>query len=65
MPEPNLPPLHVHVDENTENKYNLVDATVLRKQLPEMPQDTRDRLLTDFGLPKVHLQILVVSIILQ
>ncbi|XP_014221755.1 glutamyl-tRNA(Gln) amidotransferase subunit B, mitochondrial [Trichogramma pretiosum] len=59
MPEPNLPPLHIHVDKELENTHNLVDATILKTQIPEMPQETRDRLQTDYGLSKIHSIILV------
>lgn len=64
MPEPNLPPLHIHVDANSENKYNLVDATALKTQIPEMPQDTRNKLFEVYGVPKAMIFVLVVSVIL-
>ncbi|XP_058797037.1 glutamyl-tRNA(Gln) amidotransferase subunit B, mitochondrial isoform X2 [Phymastichus coffea] len=59
MPEPNLPPLCIHVNENLENKYNLVDATLLRKQIPELPQETRNKLLENYALNKAVSIILV------
>ena len=65
MPEPNLPPLHIHIDENSENIYNLVDATFLKTQIPEMPQETRDKLATKYGLHKSLILVLVVSLCLH
>lgn len=44
MPETNLPPLRIHVREDLPNENNLVDAVILKKQLPEMPEQTRERL---------------------
>ncbi|XP_014470013.1 PREDICTED: glutamyl-tRNA(Gln) amidotransferase subunit B, mitochondrial [Dinoponera quadriceps] len=44
MPETNLPPLRIHVREDLPNKDNLVDAVLLRQQLPELPAQIRLRL---------------------
>lgn len=44
MPETNLPPLRIHVREDLSNKDNLVDAVLLRQQLPELPQQIRLKL---------------------
>jgi len=44
MPETNLPPLRIHVREDLPNKSNLVDAVVLKRQLPELPEQIRQRL---------------------
>jgi aspartyl-tRNA(Asn)/glutamyl-tRNA(Gln) amidotransferase subunit B len=63
MPEPNLPPLHIHIDDNSENKYNLIDATILKTQIPEMPQETRDKLEIEYNIPKPLIIVLVVSIL--
>ncbi|CAL7936272.1 unnamed protein product [Xylocopa violacea] len=49
MPEPNLPPLQLHINENTENKYNLIDVRSLKEQLPELPAQIRQT-LQDHGL---------------
>lgn len=49
MPEPNLPPLFVHVDENMDNKYNLIDVPSLKKQLPKLPEQMRQELI-DLGV---------------
>ncbi|XP_011636505.1 glutamyl-tRNA(Gln) amidotransferase subunit B, mitochondrial isoform X1 [Pogonomyrmex barbatus] len=44
MPETNLPPLRIHIREDLPNKNNLVDAVMLRRQLPELPEQIRQRL---------------------
>lgn len=62
MPEPNLPPLHIHVNSSLENKYNLVDAVFLKTQIPEMPQKTRDKLVDEYGVHKALVIVLVVSL---
>ncbi|XP_031828233.1 glutamyl-tRNA(Gln) amidotransferase subunit B, mitochondrial [Nomia melanderi] len=45
MPEPNLPLLRIHVDQNEENKYNLINASSLKKQLPELPHTLRNMMI--------------------
>ncbi|XP_014215896.1 glutamyl-tRNA(Gln) amidotransferase subunit B, mitochondrial [Copidosoma floridanum] len=59
MPEPNLPPLYIHLDENSENVFNLVDAPYLKSHIPEMPQETRDKLATHY---KVHNALILVLV---
>jgi len=44
MPETNLPPLRIHVRGDLPNKDNLVDAVILHKHLPELPEQIRKRL---------------------
>nr|XP_003705625.2 PREDICTED: glutamyl-tRNA(Gln) amidotransferase subunit B, mitochondrial [Megachile rotundata] len=51
MPEPNLPPLYLHVNENMENKYNLIDVTSLRQHLPELPEQMRQGVLQNLTPP--------------
>ncbi|XP_060811129.1 glutamyl-tRNA(Gln) amidotransferase subunit B, mitochondrial isoform X2 [Bombus pascuorum] len=45
MPEPNLPPLYLHIKRNVQNKYNLIDVPFLKEQLPELPEQIRKNLL--------------------
>ncbi|KAK1118805.1 hypothetical protein K0M31_014802 [Melipona bicolor] len=45
MPEPNLPPLHLYVNRNVQNTYNLIDVPSLKEQLPELPEQIRQNLL--------------------
>ncbi|EFN87568.1 Probable glutamyl-tRNA(Gln) amidotransferase subunit B, mitochondrial [Harpegnathos saltator] len=50
MPETNLPSLRIHVREDLPNKNNLVDAVLLRQQLPELPEQIRLRLKNVFKI---------------
>lgn len=60
MPETNLPPLRIHVKECVLNKDNLVDAIVLRKQLPELPEQIRQRLKDVFKIsPEIIFSLMV------
>lgn len=51
MPEPNLPPLRLHVDDNSDNKFNLIDVCSLKKIIPKLPEDIRHHLRNKYGLP--------------
>lgn len=44
MPEPNLLPLYLHIDNTMENKYNLINVPSLKEQLPELPEQIRQKL---------------------
>lgn len=59
MPEPNLPPLHVAVGPIQQG---IVNVEELRSKLPEMPDETRCKLVNDFGLSIEQAIILVVRI---
>ncbi|XP_043287532.1 glutamyl-tRNA(Gln) amidotransferase subunit B, mitochondrial [Venturia canescens] len=59
MPEPNLPPLHIHMQENQENLENLVDVNYLKSTLPEMPEESRMKLEKNFDLTPQYAIILV------
>lgn len=61
MPEPNLPPLHIHTNTDSTNTQNLVDAIFLKTKVPEMPQETRDQLINKYGVHKALVIVLVVS----
>lgn len=60
MPETNLPPLCIHVREDLPNRKNLVDAVVLRRQLPELPEQIRQRLKDVFHIsPEIIIALMV------
>lgn len=63
MPEPNLPPLRLHVCEGKENVHNLVDVPLLKKRIAELPEQTREDLLTKYKVSPDFVKVLVVSII--
>ncbi|KAF7994915.1 hypothetical protein HCN44_004387 [Aphidius gifuensis] len=52
MPEPNLPPLRLHVDDRNDNKFNLVDVCSLKKAIPKLPEELRDNLRNNYGLSR-------------
>jgi len=61
MPETNLPPLRIHVREDLPNNHKLVDAVALKKQLPELPEQIRQRLKNDFNIPSTLIIALMVN----
>ena len=61
MPEPNLPPLRLHLDKSVENKYNLVDVPFLKDQLPELPEKTRQKIQEYYVLPRNLVLVIVAS----
>ncbi|XP_012521305.1 glutamyl-tRNA(Gln) amidotransferase subunit B, mitochondrial-like isoform X2 [Monomorium pharaonis] len=66
MPETNLPPLRVHIREDLANKDNLVDAVVLRRQLPELPEQIRQRLKDIFKIsPEIIIALMSDFALLQ
>lgn len=66
MPETNLPPLRIHVREDLPNKDNLVDAVILRRQLPELPEQIRQRLKNVFELsPEIIVSLMSDLTLLQ
>jgi len=62
MPETNLPPLRIHVREDLPNKSNLVDAVVLRRQLPELPEQIRQRLKDNLKISSEMIIALMVNL---
>ncbi|OWF53917.1 glutamyl-tRNA(Gln) amidotransferase subunit B, mitochondrial-like [Mizuhopecten yessoensis] len=57
MPEPNLPPLHVY--DNTSipaglNPSQIVNIDVLQQQLPPLPAQQKQDLVTTYGLPELY-----------
>lgn len=61
MPETNLPPLRIHVREDSPNDDGLIDATALRKRLPELPGQIRARLRNTLKIPPKIMESLMVN----
>ena len=57
MPEPNLPPLHLNLTE--EISEHLINVQEIKKTLPELPESTRNHLMTKLKLPHELAIILV------
>lgn len=60
MPEPNLPPLHLNVT-GSSNEPDLIDVIAIQRSLPEMPEETRQKLMENFNLSQDVAVILMVS----
>lgn len=59
MPEPNLPPLHLNMGESPV--AGMVNVQELHRSLPELPQETRQKLIDNFDLTQDIAAILLVS----
>lgn len=63
MPEPNLPPLWLLMDGKPLPEYvdthQLVNVEALKKELPEMPEETRNKLILTYSLTLETVFILV------
>lgn len=59
MPEPNLPPLHLNTTGTKDARQGLLDVVNIQKTLPELPKETRRRLMDDFQLKHENAIILV------
>ncbi|XP_034944827.1 glutamyl-tRNA(Gln) amidotransferase subunit B, mitochondrial [Chelonus insularis] len=60
MPEPNLPPLRVHIRKDCENKYNLIDVNEIALRIPKLPEEIREHLRNNLGLSP-HATIVLVN----
>lgn len=60
MPEPNLPPLHLNVT-GSNNEPDLINVIAIQQSLPELPEETRQKLMTNFNLSQDIAVILMVS----
>lgn len=60
MPEPNLPPLHIAMGPIERGCIRVED---LLKKIPELPEETRQRLMKESGLTMDQSIRLVVSIV--
>lgn len=62
MPEPNLPPLHLNINENT-NVINreLINVKQIKETLPELPEETRQKLMITYGVAQDVAVILLVT----
>lgn len=58
MPEPNLPPLHLNLTDRHSDE--LINVFELKKEIPELPEDTRNRLCNENNVTQESAIILVV-----
>ncbi|XP_021915333.1 glutamyl-tRNA(Gln) amidotransferase subunit B, mitochondrial isoform X3 [Zootermopsis nevadensis] len=62
MPEPNLPPLRVLLNGQhaiPDIKKDCVNVDCLRRKLPELPRETREKLINQYGISAESAVILV------
>jgi Asp-tRNA(Asn)/Glu-tRNA(Gln) amidotransferase B subunit len=65
MPEPNLPPLRVLLDDChsvPDSDSHHVNVGYLKRTLPELPRETRENLTNRYRISQESAVILVVSI---
>lgn len=60
MPEPNLPPLRLHMGQG-DNKYNLIDVDSFKKKIPRLPSEIRQHFVNEFKL----LPLMAISIVVS
>lgn len=65
MPEPNLPPLLLYDTESLPpgaDPQQVINIDWIREQLPELPSETRERLIQQYGILPEHSFALLVGI---
>lgn len=61
MPEPNLPPLHVNISDKETTKKNVVNVINIKRLIPELPEEIRNKLISKYNLLPQIVMTLVVS----
>lgn len=57
MPEPNLPPLRVNLKTDIEHR-DVLSVPLIQEKIPELPEQSRRKLIEDFGLrPETSIQL--------
>ncbi|CAH1640294.1 unnamed protein product [Spodoptera littoralis] len=57
MPEPNLPPLRVNLKTDIEHR-DVLSVPLIQGKIPELPEQSRKKLIEDFGLrPETSIQL--------
>ncbi|XP_026762969.2 glutamyl-tRNA(Gln) amidotransferase subunit B, mitochondrial [Galleria mellonella] len=65
MPEPNLPPLRVNLKTKNDTQ-DVISVPLIQDQIPELPEDTRKRLVQEFQLrPEAAIQLVNEPILLE
>jgi aspartyl-tRNA(Asn)/glutamyl-tRNA(Gln) amidotransferase subunit B len=63
FPEPDLPPFDIHHEENPDDLKKINEGGIyladIRKTMPELPQQRKNRFLEEYFLPKDQVEILV------
>lgn len=64
MPEPNLPPLHINTDGNKTDLAEIIDLNAIRETIPELPEETRQKLMITYGITQDVAVILMVYFVI-
>ncbi|KAJ0174114.1 hypothetical protein K1T71_010260 [Dendrolimus kikuchii] len=65
MPEPNLPPLRLNL-KTREDHNDVISVPVIRDNIPELPQESRRRLINEYQLrPEAAIQLVNEPILLD
>lgn len=65
MPEPNLPPLRVNLKTNIDHQ-NVLSIPLIQDKIPELPEQSRKRLIEQFQLrPETAIQLVNESTLLE
>lgn len=65
MPEPNLPPLRVNLKNNTDHQ-DVLSVPLIQDRIPELPEQSRKRLIEQFQLrPETAIQLVNEPILLE
>lgn len=59
MPEPNLPPLHLNLGDSPV--IGMINVQEIQRSLPELPQETRQKLIDNFHMTQDIAAILLVN----
>lgn len=65
MPEPNLPPLRVNL-QTRDDHQDVISVPLIKDRLPELPEETRIRLIQDYHLrPEIAIQLVNEPVLLD
>lgn len=65
MPEPNLPPLRVNLTTKQDSQ-DVISVPLIEETIPELPEDSRRRLIKEFQLrPEIAIQLVNEPILLE
>lgn len=65
MPEPNLPPLRVNL-YSKQDTQDVISVPAIKEQIPELPEDSRKKLIEGFALrPEIAIQLVNEPVLLD
>lgn len=65
MPEPNLPPLRVNIKTKEDNE-DVISVPLIKEKIPELPEESRTKLITKYELrPEIAVQLVNEPVLLD